>query len=265
MENRKIVFLHELKFTDRDIEKIGKDTFAFITTFAFAVDEISVFSKLLIQSVGNRPNDEVLLQLYAIQHNAITRVLSAKVFETIKLFGKYQRYLEKHSDGQKLEALEDSRKSLEVLTRSPSHKLSKRLRDQITNHFDFDASRENLNGHVSQNASKSIFLNKFQGNSFSPLGEEVVFKGGVWRYIKEDTRTEVDAKRLREWTDWNQQAAGWAIKAFNGFILWILETEFPEKNLERKAHYLEPELFGDMKTSKLPIVFNPIKTRKDSH
>ncbi|MBL1435893.1 MAG: hypothetical protein COB08_006810 [Rhodobacteraceae bacterium] len=255
MKNKKIVFLHELKFTDHDIEEIGRDTYAFIATFAYAIDEISVFLKLVIQSHGNKPNDETLLQMFAIQQNTITRVLSAKLVETIKLFGDYERHLKKEGKEKYLNALQPSVEALKLITRSPSFNVSRRLRNKVTNHYLFKDSLQNMDGSVSSNASKSIFLHLSQGNSFAPLGEEVVFLGRFWRYFEEETKLKPNMDRIHEWIDWNQSAAKWAIKTFNAFIIWLHHNEFPEKYGQRTIHYLEPELYGELGINRLPIVF----------
>jgi len=256
MENKKIVFLHELKFTDRDIEKIGKDTYAFIATFAYAIDEISVFLKLVIQSYGDKPKDEALLQMFAIQQNTIIRVLSAKLVETIKLYGDYEKHLGETGKSAYLNALQPHTEALEAIIRAPSFKVSQRLRNKATNHYNFKESLKNLDGSVSPNASKSIFLHLSQGNSFAPLGEEVVFLGRFWRYFKEETRLEVNMDRAHEWIEWNQSAAKWAIKTFNAFIIWLHHNEFPEQYGTKAEHYLEPELFGELGINRLPIVFD---------
>ena len=256
MENKKIVFLHELKFTDCDIEQIGKDTYAFIATFAYAINEISVFLKLVIQSHGIEPKDQALLQMFAIQQNTLTRVLSAKLVETIKLFGDYKRHLKNKGKEKYLNALQPSIEALKPIIRSPSYEVSRRLRNKVTNHYTFKDSLQNMDGSVSPNASKSIFLHLQQGNSFAPLGEEVVFLGRLWRYFEEETKLKPHIDRVHEWIDWNQLAAKWAIKTFNSFIIWLHHNEFPEKIGGRAEHYLEIDLVGKVGGNRLPIIFD---------
>ncbi len=251
----KIVHLAELRFSDSDIEVIGEDTYAFIATFAYAIDEIAVFHKLLIQAMGPHPKDDTLLQLYAIQQNTITRVLSAKIIEVIKLFGEYKSYLKTENDERKLSALSPSIKKLHMITSSPSFKVSQRMRNKVTNHYVFEESKKNLQRGLSPNASRSLFLHEKQGNSFSPMGEEVVFLGRFWRYFDEETRLEGNLDRVHEWTAWNQDAAKWAIKTFNQFIIWIHANELPDKYLLPSHHYLEMSLHSEFDESPLPIIF----------
>lgn len=255
MENKKIMHYGELIIPKSDLDKLGKEELAFLSTLAFAIDEISVFQKLTTHSMGAMPNDDSLKAMYQIQQNAITRVLCSKVFEAIRIFDDGVKLLCRNGHIDSVEQLKKSVKKIEKLKGDKSYALAKTIRDHSTNHYISSETVKNIE-HAPDNAPMRAMLHKNQGNSFYPFGEEYVFLGRINRHFMEEREAAEILQEVRAWIDWSMKASNLLSKIFSGYLIWLHKERFPDWALRKKTPYLETHLFSEIGDYSLPICFS---------
>lgn len=255
MENQRIVHLYELAISQSDLKKIDENELAFISTLAFAIDEISIFQKLTVQSFTMKPNSDELKYLHQIQENVITRVLCSKVFEGIKVFEHYVKLVERSGDAAKREKLGEYEKELHELKEVRSYDLAKVIRDHSTNHYITSETKENIR-FVPDKVRLLSYLHKNRGNSFYPFGEEYVFLARIGRHYSKRHEREFSLDDIREWVDWNVAASDWLSKMFADYLIWMHRERFPEWVLRPRKPYLEMELFAELDEHPLPLIFS---------
>ncbi len=264
MKNMRIIHLAKLKMSKSDLAKIDKRELAFLSTIAFAIDEISVIQKLYAQSISLQPRNEELLLMSAIQQNTIARVLSSKLYEAIGLFDKYQVTLKRKGDQEAVEALASHQAALVGIKKLPGYPMAKFIRDHVTNHYLHQETEKNIE-YVSEKAQYVAFLHEMQGNSYYPFGEEVVFLGRVGRYFYEEYERTFNASDINHWYDWIKEASKWFTKMFYSYVIWLYRTRFPDWMLVPTKPYLDYELFGELGHSPLPIFFAADRWLAEKH
>jgi hypothetical protein len=93
-------------------------------------------------------------------------------------------------DESGLSALEEFVNEKNRLTSDSNYLLAKTIRDHSTNHYLVSPAAANLQ-YVSKNAKVAAYLHETQGNSYYPIGEEVVFSGRLSRHFNEQYSRDV--------------------------------------------------------------------------
>ncbi|KCV81939.1 hypothetical protein ATO10_08838 [Actibacterium atlanticum] len=255
--------LYELSIPKADIEKLDETEWAFIATLAFAMDEISVFQKLLVHAKAQKPEAEELRIAHAIQENTITRALCAKIFEAVKLFDQYQRLADRNGLSDVRNKLVEFSESFDELKADPIYSLAKDIRDHATNHYLPSETKKNLE-HVSDKAITKAFLHRNIGNSFYPLGEEFVFLGRIGRHYAEEYDRPHTMEDVRKWVEWALAASKVLTHFFTDYLVWVQRERFPEWALKPTKPYLEPELYGELGETPLKLFFEASRLKKPS-
>ena len=249
MKNMKIIHLGELILSREDLEKMPDEELAFLATLCFAVDEIGVFERLLVQTLGSRPKSEELQNAYAIQQLTLMRVLNAKVFEAFNILEQYKRMLKRSKQAESLKFLESYDSAWSVLRDSELYKVAKEIRDKSTNHYLPSETLKNL-PYYPEVLRPKIYFHGSSGNSFHPIGEELVF---IAKFSRELGGYENVQGGLDKWIEWGIESGRFIKKLQQEYLLWLYKNSFPNWRLRKKTPYLEPEFVGFHKKSVLPV------------
>ena len=255
MENKRIVHLYEFALSQSDLEKLSDDEVAFLATLGFAIDEISIFQKLVVQAFSKKPKDTVLLNLNGIQVNTVTRSLCAKLFEALRIFENYRKMVDRSGDTKTKEKLDEYERELTEFKRDPNYDLAKTIRDHSTNHYLPSETKKNIK-HVPARARFVAYLHENQGNSFYPFGEEYVFFGRIGRYFSDEKKSGFAIDDIQNWIAWSLQISRWLNRMLSGYILWIHKERFPDLALKKKTPYLEMDFFAELGEKPLPLIYS---------
>lgn len=252
MENKKIIHLYKLEIPKADLERLSVDEVAFIATMAFAVDELSVFQKLLIQTFNARPSDDDMLGMDQTQQNCLLRVLIAKSFETLKIVENFKRIMVRRSKSDRLQILAQFDKDLANFQHNKLYQLAKNIRDYSVSHYIPSEVSKNLQNMESY-PQFSAFLHKNSGNSYHPLGEEAVFLARIGRHFREAGRDKWSVEDIRALTDWTIAVSKLNTKTFQRYLLWLHKEFFPDWRLTPVKAYLEQSQYAKADEAILPI------------
>ncbi|MFK7763670.1 MAG: hypothetical protein AB8B62_10435 [Roseobacter sp.] len=252
MENKKIIHLYKLEIPKADLERLSVDEVAFIATMAFAVDELSVFQKLLIQTFNARPSDDDMSGMYQTQQNCLLRVLIAKSFETLKIVENFKRTMVRKSKSDRLQVLTQFEEDLANFQHGELYLLAKDIRNHSVSHYIPPEVSKNLQDMGSY-PQFSAFLHENSGNSYHPFGEEAAFLARIGRHFREAGRDKWSVEDFRDLTDWTLSVSSLNTKIFQRYLLWLHKEFFPDWRLTPLKPYLEQSQYAKADEAILPI------------
>ena len=257
----KIIHLDEFEIPRSDFEKLPPYVRASLATLAYAVDEINVFKRLVVQANTNPPEDLTLRLQHVTQLNSLTRVMSAKIFEAVAVYEDSSKKAKRASDEELSKFFNQQHKGWKELKKSRYYVLAKLIRDKATNHYLVSETEQNLE-FLGEQYLATFYLSKINGNSFHPMGEEIAFIGRLSRAYKEEFDSEFNPSELYNWIEWCMSASKWMTSFFQNYVLWIHKNRFPEWRLRPRKPYLEEELFFEIGEKPLPIFFSVEKYKQ---
>jgi hypothetical protein len=91
------------------------------------------------------------------------------------------------------------------------------------------------------------------GNSFYPLGEEVVFSGRLNRFTSNRVSKEERLQAGKEWMEFNFAATRWVRKVHAAIIRRLLFKKFPARRARPKEYWLPTGYVADIDDQGIPI------------
>lgn len=257
VENMKIVHLGELVLTQEHIGHLSDEEVSFIATLCFAVDEISVFERLLVQTMNGLPRSEEMLQLHTMQQLTIMRVMNAKVLEALKIFNQYKTMLERSGKKRQLDFLRQYNEEVEKIRTHPAFETAQEIRNTSTNHYTPSETKKNLKFHT-KNQDLKMYFHENNGNSFHPIGEDLVF---IAKLAREMGSREKVADGLDGWIGWGLKASKFLKKAQQEYLIWLATESVPNWRLTKKTPYLEAKFSGVLGETTLPLYLDEKKNK----
>jgi len=263
-ENKAIEFLMEYSVTKQEFDALGRDLAAALSIVSYACSEVNVLMRLYLFSIHDPTGKDVVDSMGEIQKNTLLRVWSAKLFEFAEFLELKKR---SETDNEMLRDLSASaRKLFTSLEEDSAYKAVMAIRHEATSHYTLSAARKNLK-HLGDNAALSIVQHKMGGNSFNPLGEEVMFIGRMNRAANKCDTKEDKIKFHNQWFDWNVRATKWLGKVQAEFVKCILFDKYPDRKARKQMYWIPQQMVGEIGESKIPLFcraheYNRRKERK---
>jgi hypothetical protein len=248
---RAIEYLYEYPLYRKDLEKVQPEHAAALAVVSYAVNEVNILQKLYLSARHPFCGDDAMDSLVAAFHFVILRTWSAKLFEFSE-FLSFGGQKKKTSDECLLSLADAALVDFEPLKTSTGYELARNVRHEASNHYSFDAAKKNLK-FLSKSANCKFYIHKEGGNSFFPLGEELMFAARVNRYGDHITSKEERMKLLGEWMDWNLGASRWIDRVHAEFAKKLVFDRFPDKFAQEKMWWLPPEFVGTTTEVTVPI------------
>lgn len=237
-----------------DLEKIPRDHAAIVGLLSFAVSEINAFLRMYIFSQHGFDHEAGINEVIAIQNMALMRVISAKLFEVENLL-KFSK-VQPPPDKMVIDLAKKCLKSFDALRRKDGYKVALRLRNEATHHYSFAAARKSCS-QISANANLNLYIHGKSGNEFYPMGEELIFAGGLNKLSGEADKS--DENIYRVWFEWVKGAVLWLKSAHGRFINELILKKHPGRGARKKIFFLDETLVGEVNSTKLPVImrFSP--------
>lgn len=245
-----------------DIALIGKQNTAFLGATLYVANEILVLQKLLA-SHFNRPTveDSDLSLLSFINRFVIVRTLSARTFELMKMFEDQRKIWNRASMTEELELTKHLADRLSELKGDDYYRFSSALRNKITNHYVVSDVSSYMEA-VEDGADLSIYLHEEQGNSFFPLGEEVVFMGFTNQFLTDMGYPEENRQHfIRDWTGWLLNSVRWSNDLVSTFSVFIYITKLKHESVEIRKYLLPDGYVADIREFASPLILRDWKKR----
>ncbi len=244
-----VEFFYVYPLSKSDLEKLPRDHAAIVGLLSYAASEINAFLRMYVLSRHGFSQVNGINEAIAIQNMALMRVVSAKLFEVENLL-KFIN-VQPPPDEIVTAIAQKCLKRFDALKSGEGYKVALRLRHEATNHYAFSAARKSCR-QISANANLNLYLHDNSANEFYPMGEELIFAGGLNKLS--DEAGDSGAKIYRVWFEWVKGAILWLRLAHNRFINELIFRNSPERKAERKMFFLDESLVGEISSTKLPVV-----------
>lgn len=246
-----IEHISEYKISKGDLALLDEDAAAAVAVTCFAATEINALMRLYLVSTHDFIENDVIDTANAIQRSVLLRIWSAKLFEFskfIELSGKDN----KTKNAELISLANEAQEKFVDLKQAEIYPLVRSIRNETTNHYSLRPARKNLL-HVADNANLTLYMHKIAGNSFYPLGEEVMFTGRINRYGSDGISKEEKMKLYGDWLDWNLTASNWLGDVHYSFVKKLILDRFPDKHAAKKDHWIPPEMVGEAEENQTPL------------
>ncbi|MFK7835149.1 MAG: hypothetical protein AB8B60_02915 [Sulfitobacter sp.] len=249
----------EYPLTWKDLAVLPAEQLALLSLANFAAAELNILQRIYIQTAHNLTQDAALDVAIAAQRYVVLRTWSAKLFEFAAMFeGLLKQGLE---DDTTLEMAKEAVERFGALKESDGYAIVRNVRHEASNHYSFSAALKNLS-HVPDHANCNMYMNKLDGNSYYPMGEEVMFVGRLNRHGASIKTEEEKQQLLVIWHDWNVEANEWLRKVHERIFSKFVSVRFPDRSAREKLYWFDPKLAGDMVPPSIPIFLRNNFVRK---
>lgn len=209
--------------------------------------------KVFIYSQQSETGNQIVDSAAFMQSNTLLRTCSAKILDFFGFFDENSNR-NQTNDETVVELMQRSSERLAELKQGTSYKLVKVMRNEVTNHFYLEPARRNVE-HISPKADLSIHVHKMFGNSFSPLGSELMYVARIKQFSDNSASKEELLKLHKDWVEWTTRAAGVCNQIFSDFAKTIIIDRFPSKFATRKDHWVPQAFVGTVNDVVIPIFF----------
>jgi len=173
VEKKAIEFLAEYRVSKLEFDALNELVRVAIATSAYAYSESNVFARIYIFSDHDYEGEKAIEAMIQIQRFTLLRTWSAKLLE----YHNFLRELRKLAIDDcepLLKFLDGNLPKFNELKKMAGYETIRSLRNKVINHLDPSFILANLD-HIDEHADLSLHIHEKEGNSFSPVGEHVVF------------------------------------------------------------------------------------------
>jgi len=240
-----------------ELSPLTLDEKAALSILGFLVSEINALKRMSLFSMFPHTEHSDLAPSIAIQRNLLLRTATAKLFE-------FLRFVEKRLDPQ-AEVTSVSRilgkfsTELSSLRDGIGFQLAKHIRNKMANHLDFDEAKFSAEA-ASNTAECSFYLTNANGNSYYPIGDEIVFASalqGIWK-VSEEQKTNKEEKAsfeeaLDAWIDWTLKLSDLADRVHLALFTELVEPLVPKRMAHHRVMWMDSDLVAQHPGFRLPI------------
>ncbi len=234
-----------------DLKGLTEDEKAFVALSCYAVTELNVLSRVYLFSSHIPNGNEIIDAAIQAQRFVLLRTWSAKLFEFSECI--------KQMNGPKSkldESVENIAKRASSLFEQvkclKGYSVAKHIRHEASNHYSFPATKKNL-GFVEDSADCGLYLHEMEGNSFYPMGEEVVFGGRIIRHGSPSSSFESIHNMLDDWMEWNIQATKWVRDVQFLAVKTLIVDKLSNKSFEKKKIPVDRNIARTISDGGVPI------------
>lgn len=248
-----LVKLAEFPLFRKDFENIPTDQTALLGIISFAVSEINALSRLYLSAEQEFKQDDAIDHAVFTQMFIIVRSWSSRLFELTNTFTELSKG-RNTKDSVVIDLAKKIMDDLESPDTSAGQTIVRNIRNEAASHYPFEAAKKNVR-HISEGANLKMYLHALDGNSFYPMGEALMFEARFHRHAQTDKREQAHSALFQDWLDWNLAASKWARRAHLAIFEEIVITRFPNRFAREKTFWVDPEMVGDVRGSRVPVFF----------
>ncbi|WP_156874836.1 hypothetical protein [Sulfitobacter alexandrii] len=229
---------------------LSEDQQALFGLVNYAASELNALQRVYIGLSHSVVSEPWLDATILIQRNSILRVWSAKIFE---FFDCIEQLVNKKGlDAVVRNLVDEAERELVQLRADDGYALVRNVRHEATNHFSFKAAKKNL-PYLADHADCNLYLHELDGNSYYPMGEELMFIARLNRHGANLSSKEEKAKALDDWMEWNFKANAWVRKFHLAVFKRVLDGQVPDRFARETWKWVDPVLVADTSPPTAPL------------
>ncbi|MGB3243522.1 MAG: hypothetical protein WBB25_03235, partial [Sulfitobacter sp.] len=187
----------------------------------------------------------------------ILRCWSAKLFELQELFN-LKNSRNRTSDKVLVHLAKIAKETFAKMTKDGGLNIARIIRNEATSHYYLRPAVKNLDS-LSEDANLSFFMHEMEGNSFYPVGEELMFFARLNKLGENFETKEQKLSIFDDWMEWNLHATEWAVSIKDLYSNQIILKRFPNKCAVRRDYWINPALVGTKEDRKTPVFYRKAK------
>jgi len=243
----------EFMFQSADLKGMPKQHSAYMVATSFAINEILVFLRLTLLTANSlkvaKGDDERLAGFAFLQDQILMRSLSARAVEYLKLAKDHRTVCERAKDTAGLAFFETYSTVLDGLWDDPVTAVAITIRNKLTGHVELTRIRDTISGIPEDRRETGIYLHQKDGNSIYLMGEDIAHIGAF-----------ESSEEIQAWSDWVLNTCRAIQSLHHAYMIWAIETFFPEKIGQEIRLHPDSELVGTFNDG-IPVLWDfPYKT-----
>jgi hypothetical protein len=236
----------EIKFSPDELKTLPKQHSAYLVATCFAINEVLVFLRLKLQTLNSMKlaePDERLASVAFMQDQILTRTLSGKVVEYLKLIRDHRKICLRAKDPDVQSFFSEHGEEIDALWNTAGTRFAHEIRNNLGSHIGLGRIRQTVAALPSGRTTMGIYLHPRDGNTIYPIGEDVAHIAAF------DTSEDV-----QQWLDWVLDTCRFAQRLHNKYMIWIVETFFSEKHPNEIRISVDKRLVSDFQQA-IPILW----------
>jgi hypothetical protein len=242
------VYVFQLRLSE--LSPLSKSEKAALAVLCFVVSELNVLRKVSLFSMFSDEMPKDVRPAAAIQRNLFLRTMTAKLFEFLRLVEK--KVAQSAQSDRVKEVLQGFSAEISDARTGIGFTIAKKIRNKMANHFDFEEVERTID-HCEASTDCSFYLTEANGNSYYPMGDDVVFASGVNRAIAESGLTVSFSEALDEWMDWTIKLSVLADSIHVALFEKLILPLNPDHMARQRPQWLPSDLVAYHPGFRLPI------------
>ncbi|MEM9437524.1 MAG: hypothetical protein AAGA15_10820 [Pseudomonadota bacterium] len=246
-----LMHFQEMDLPWSDLHTLPRSHLAFVGLLSFAVTEMNILAKMFLCQLHDETDEKAINRLGITHRFVVLRSWSSKLYEVRQALDlKKLGTLEK--DKRLSEFCDAARKSFDALNENESYSIAKYVRNEASHHYSLRAAIDNVQSAPTDGVTTQ-YLAKLNGNSFFPIGEDLIFTARLDRRWKNSPNIEERMKEFDGWLTWNLAANRWLsnvhAEAFASFVCEPLEIT----RLRRRSYWVKDSFVGNPTEALTPL------------
>lgn len=250
-----LIKFDELPLRGSDLKNIPRDQAAFLAVLFCATNEVNLLLRLYSLYARHPASGSPEALSGQMTQLFLARTLSSKLYEVIELLnGKTSWY---RTNDQVIKIFQEKySESLREHSDSDGFAIARTLRNDCTSHYSLAAARKNIES-LDDSLDCTTYLHENEGNSFSLLGENVVFNER-FRVGRLPGEQDANEEKLGVWLDWTIATTAWLKKISADFAVTVLPDDVQFRLRENQLHWPDPSYVGDLSRTFAPVFLRSI-------
>lgn len=246
-----LVHFEEVPLFKRDLGGVPEDSLALFSISSYAVSELNVIARALVACIHEQERDDVINAASFIQQACMARYWILKLFEFHDCLLKLKTG-KSSSSGEVRKIATNCIETFETLESRDFYGLVRAVRNEAAGHYSFSAAKKNL-AHVEDRAMAHMVAGASMGNSFYPLGEEVMFIGRLNQYGA-GLGSKVDkADLVNKLFEWGREATKWVQECHTEIFRQLVQPFLDGKYKKKTTYWVSPSKVGDLRMFNVPV------------
>ena len=243
---------HVYKFRLRlsDLSALSRSEKAALTLLCFVVSELNSLKRLSLFAMHTEELPDDAVPAVAVQRNLILRTITAKLFEFLRLVEK--KVDPAAVDDRVKMVFQRYSKELDEARTGVGFTIAKKIRNKMANHFDFEEA-EKVAAQCPETVECSFYLTEANGNSYYPMGDEIIFASGILKAIKDSGLTISFQDALDEWIDWTLRLSNLADSIHVAIFEELVVPLVPDRMAHHRPIWLPEDLVAKHPGFRLPL------------
>jgi hypothetical protein len=234
-----------------DLAYLSDHQKAALSIVSFAVTEINCLMRLYLFSRHDLTGDDIVDYASLAQSGVLLRTWSSKLFE-VSSFLRFKESYNKTNDEALTRLGKEASEEFKGIEAGSGYASARNFRNEVSNHCSLSAVEKNLE-HVPSHANCNMYLHSMQGNSYFPIGDDVVFIGRLNRQGAQRTSLEQERNLYEEWMQWNLDATRWLNDVHLKFFAEFIANRLPGRVATERLLWLDPKMVGNPSDVRIPV------------